>query len=83
MRYVSLTLGAPVHYRSHGSPVLPDGTQLYRPVCRAAEVVEIIDDETGYVTLFVKKPHGLFFDQCYCDQGLRGGTWHWPQDCHG
>jgi hypothetical protein len=72
-----------VHYRSHGSPVLPDGTQTYRSVCRAADVVEVIDPETGYCTLFVKNPQGVFFDQCAHDESQRGGTWHWPCDHDG
>jgi hypothetical protein len=73
------TVGRVVHYLSHGSPVLPDGTQHYKPECRAAIVTAIGD--IGRVGLAVLNPTGLFFDQaCPQDEGLCcGGTWHWPE----
>ena len=78
-----LDLNDAVHYRSHGSPVLPDRTQVYRARCRAADVVEVIDANVGYATLMVKNPAGIFFDQCHYDPELQSGTWHWPGDCSG
>lgn len=35
------TVGRPVHYVSHGSPVRADGAQAYEPQCRAAIVTEV------------------------------------------
>jgi hypothetical protein len=58
-------VGSIVHYVSQGSPVRPDGTQLYRSLCRAATVTEVIPIEPGetqlVVGLYVANPSGLFF----------------------
>ncbi|MGW4648059.1 hypothetical protein [Kitasatospora sp. NPDC004289] len=35
------TIGRTVHYTSHGSPILPDGTQRYRPLPRAAIITAV------------------------------------------
>jgi hypothetical protein len=64
-------VGDTVHYVSHGSPVLPNGSQQYRSVCRAAIVaaVDTYDEGTpeeghyGALTLAVLNPSGLFFDE--------------------
>lgn len=39
------TVGRVVHYVSHGSPVLPDGTQTFKPECRAAIVTAVHPSE--------------------------------------
>lgn len=36
-----LAVGRIVHYVSHGTPILPDGTQAYHSECRPAMVVEV------------------------------------------
>jgi hypothetical protein len=74
------SIGRIVHYVSHGSPVLPDGTQTYKSECRAAVVTEI----TGFgemVGLCVLNPTGQFFQRVVeQDEGAHaGGTWHWPE----
>jgi hypothetical protein len=89
MRGVQLTIGARVHYRSHGSPILASGKQVHAPKCRPADVVEIIAGE--FVTLHVINPSGIFFDDCRHDENRypdvppgAGGTWHWPcEQLHG
>lgn len=74
-----------VHYVSHGSPVRPDGTQAYKPECRAAIVTEVADLETdtnaSSVGLCVINPSGIFFveDAMQSEHGREGGTWHWPE----
>lgn len=77
------TVGSPVHYQSHGSPVLPDGSQRYASECRAAIVTEVTDGHT--VGLCVLNPTGQFFSQGIVfddddDPKQRaGGSWHWPE----
>ncbi|MFE0036846.1 hypothetical protein [Streptomyces sp. NPDC059015] len=67
-------VGRIVHYVSHGSPVLPDGSQRYEPTRRAAiiaAVPELLSEgpnsgPEGYVpavSLAVLNPTGMFFDQ--------------------
>jgi hypothetical protein len=77
------TIGRIVHYLNHGSPVLPDGSQKYKPECRAAIVTQNIlgfmDSElTGMAVL---NPSGLFFEfGCPQDESKSiGGSWHWPE----
>lgn len=75
------SIGRVVHYVSHGTPVLPDGTQAYAPECRAAIVTEVGPDAVG---LCVLNPGGMFFRQladggCRHDEQNAGGTWHWPE----
>jgi hypothetical protein len=79
------TVGRVVHYVSHGSPVLPDGSQMYRPECRAAIVTAVSNDsdseQTGAdVSLAVLNPTGLFFQENlrHSEQPV-GGSWHWPE----
>lgn len=78
-------IGRIVHYVSHGSPVLEDGTQRYRPACRAAVITEIPDGTAGTVlSLAVLNPTGAFFDQAVpysleADGTCRPGSWHWPE----
>jgi hypothetical protein len=77
------SVGRIVHYVSHGSPVLPDGTQAYTSECRAAIVTEVTDPHT--VGLMVANPTGQFFRQGVVfddddDPTQRaGGSWHWPE----
>jgi hypothetical protein len=76
------SVGRVVHYRSHGSPVLPDGTQRYADRCRAAIITDVSDhpDGEGYVSLCVLNPTGIFFDEeCPHDEGKAPGSWHWPE----
>jgi hypothetical protein len=78
------SVGRIVHYVSYGSPVLPDGSQKYKPQCRAAIVTELCDevsDVGSCVGLSVLNPTGLFFDQHVCpdEENKSGGTWHWPE----
>lgn len=76
-------VGDTVHYLSHGSPVLKDGTQVYRSECRAATVTEV-SDKPGPVGLVVLNPGGMFFRELAAGGALFdqlrsiGGTWHWP-----
>lgn len=81
-----------VHYVSHGSPVLPDGTQRYSKQCRAA-VVTAAGEHPNLASLAVLNPTGMFFDvdverddgdplstnAALCDgRDHLGGSWHWP-----
>jgi len=40
-------VGMMVNYISHGSPVLPDGTQQYPSVKRAAVITEVSPDQSS------------------------------------
>ena len=74
-------VGGNVHYLSHGSPVLPDGTQVYRAQCRAAIITETGPDP-DVVGLCVLNPTGLFFRSLAEGGNTRdrsvttGGSWH-------
>lgn len=60
-----------VHYVSHGSPALPDGTQEYASECRAAMVTLVHDDELDLVALTVFGVNGVFQPQAVAlDEGL-------------
>lgn len=72
----TVELGDRVHYRSHGSPIGLDGTQVHRPRCRAALVSEVLGG--NLVSLFVINPSGVFFDDCVYDVAMSGGSWHLP-----
>lgn len=74
MRHMQLSVGDVVHYRSHGSPIRADGTQVHKPRCRAAFVTDQLSDYL--CTLFVVNPAGIFFDDCRYDVDMAGGTWH-------
>ena len=84
------SVGAIVHYVSHGSPIRPDGTQAYTAQCRAATITEVGEGAT--VGLMVANPTGLFFQSlanggCPYDEWdgttalegaqPQGGSWHW------
>lgn len=77
------TIGRIVHYTSHGSPVLPDGTQKYKPLPRAAIVTAVPeptpDGAPGVLSLCVLNPVGMFFDEAvpYAEEP-RPGHWSWP-----
>jgi hypothetical protein len=74
------TIGRIVHYVSHGSPVLPDGTQAYPSVLRPAIITEISPNQGSdrwQVTLMVCNPEGIFFKKDV-RQGDEGGQWNWP-----
>lgn len=79
-----------VHYVSHGTPRLADGSQAFASECRAAIITSATpllvegydeDNETRYVvSLFVANPTGLFFnDNVRYDVNEGPGTWHWPE----
>ncbi len=55
------TVGCIVHYVSHGSPVLPDGTQRYTSQCRAAIVTAAYESENEALSLAIFNPEGMFF----------------------
>lgn len=42
-------IGDTIHYTSHGTPVLEDGTQAFPSVCRAATVTELITDHPRHL----------------------------------
>lgn len=77
------SVGRIVHYVSYGSPVQPDGTQVFACECRAATITEVGD--ASVVGLCVLNPSGLFFHAlsdggCSHDETMKpGGTWHWPE----
>jgi Family of unknown function (DUF6085) len=76
------------HYVSHGTPVLPDGSQAFPPACRAAKVTAVEDPAGqaggGIVSLTVFNPDGWF-----CNKGvphvnpehMTGGSWHGMDEC--
>ena len=53
-------VGQTVHYVAHGTPVRPDGTQVYTATCRAALITELGDDHRH--GLMVANPTGQFFN---------------------
>lgn len=79
---MSLTVGSIVHYVSHGTPILADGTQAYQSRCRAAIVTVVASPNC--VGLAVLNPTGMFFHEAVGRVGrenlepnhLLGGTWH-------
>lgn len=81
------SVGRIVHYVSHGSPVLDDGTQTYTSQCRAAVITEVwfsdpeLTEPAGIVSLCVLNPTGQFFNEHIepDENGHAGGTWHWPE----
>lgn len=85
-----VTIGAQVHYVSHGTPIRPDGSQAFPSVCRAATVTETNYSDTqgdDTVGLAVLNPDGLFFHPLVKGGvphvepkpagALEGGTWHY------
>ncbi|PBC80126.1 hypothetical protein BX265_4962 [Streptomyces sp. TLI_235] len=88
------SIGRIVHYTSHGSPVLPDGTQRYKPLPRAAIVTAIPEylEQEPYdgcpndgsslplvVSLCVFNPTGMFFDDAVpYSEEPTPGCWSWP-----
>lgn len=83
-------IGDTVHYRSHGSPVLNDGTQTYPDRCRAAIVTDTTDIP-DIIIVCVLNPTGIHHDKVRHDtesitvNGAHGrpvieqytpGTWH-------
>lgn len=88
MGWVQPSVGVHVHYVSHGSPILEDGSQAYSKQCRAATVTEVIetsfedseDAARAVVSLCVMNPTGIFFTQNahqHESPDPDGGTWHW------
>lgn len=78
------SIGRTVHYLSHGTPVLQDGSQTYTSECRAAIITELTDQAAiggDCVSLCVLNPTGQFFRQHVCqdETAAVGGTWHWPE----
>ena len=75
-------IGAPVHYRSYGTP-----NGEYTPQCRAAVVTAVhhsaLAADVGMpaesVALAVFNPDGMFLKSgIHHDPDKSGGTWHWP-----
>ncbi|MCY0957757.1 hypothetical protein [Streptomyces sp. H27-H5] len=95
MAQAAPTVGRAVHYVSHGTPLLPDGSQVYSAKCRAATVTEVNVEEPYQVGLAVTNPTGLHFRPlseggCFLYQPdgegcelspdeVRPGSWHWPE----
>jgi hypothetical protein len=72
-----------VHYVSHGTPPLSDGSQAFTSQCRAATITEV--GENDIVGLCVQNPSGLYFLPL-ADGGVHhqenehaAGSWHWPE----
>lgn len=61
------SVGRIVLYKAHGSPVLPDGTQKYPSIHRAAIITAVHKDEESTnvtsVDVCVLNPEGFFFKQ--------------------
>lgn len=81
------SVGRVIHYVSWGSPIQPDGSQRFKPQCRAAIITEVSEqpDETYLIGLAAINPTGLFFHSL-ADGGVmadftenQGGTWHYPE----
>jgi hypothetical protein len=82
------SVGRIVHYVSHGTPVLPDGSQAHPSVCRAAIITatdsaphDVPEPGQVFASLAVLNPEGMFFNpMCLQDEADHtGGTWHWPE----
>lgn len=54
-------LNSSVHYVSHGTPKLADGSQEFASRCVAADVTEIDQVDPKRVGLVAKNPTGLFW----------------------
>lgn len=74
------SIGRNVHYTSHGSPVLPDGTQKYKPLTRAAIITDVPTDASVLVVgLCILNPTGMFFDEAVpYSETPQPGHWSWP-----
>jgi hypothetical protein len=57
----SVQLGEDIHYVSHGTPYMVDGTQMFRSACRAAKVTEIDRVDRKCIGIMVMNPTGLLF----------------------
>lgn len=72
------SVGRIVHYVSYGSPVRPDGSQVFTSECRAAVVTGVHGEDpvpehgVPYVDLFVMNPTGVFLnrDVLYDEGGI-------------
>ncbi|MER7047722.1 hypothetical protein [Streptomyces jumonjinensis] len=83
------SIGRIVHYVSHGTPVLDDGTRAFPPACRAAVVTEVDLADPDRVGLAVDNPTGRFYHPLAaggcrradggCTDPAAGGSWHWPE----
>lgn len=85
------TVGRIVHYVSHGTPFLPDGSQAYVSTCRAAIITAVNgpainpatleDSDMWDVGLCVLNPTGFFFHEhiVQMESARDGATWHWPE----
>jgi hypothetical protein len=72
-------VGQSVHYMSEGSPVLADGTQKYRSLCRAAIITQVAPGNPTLLGLCVLNPAGMFFNVAVpLGEGREPGSWHWP-----
>lgn len=88
------SVGRVVHYVSYGTPIGPDGQQMYQSRCRAAVIAEVYpprppvllsggemsEGEPQECALVVLNPTGVFFNDCEQDENDKApGTWHWPE----
>jgi hypothetical protein len=66
------SIGRIVHYVSHGTPILSDGSQAFDSRCRTALVTEVDPENITHVGLCAINPTGFFFHSladggCYFD----------------
>lgn len=74
------SVGRTVHYVSMGSPIGPNGEQVYPSVCRAAIITEVPPGGDFFVSLFVFKPTGSHtVGASPHNEDKAPGTWHWPE----
>jgi hypothetical protein len=71
------TVGRIVHYVAYGTP----GGEYAAGAHRAAVVTDVVDADSGVVSLCVLNPTGQFFNVRieHDPTAERPGTWHWPE----
>ena len=74
------SVGRIVHTSAHGSPVLENGVQVYKPgECRPAIVTAVNPDGTIAVVSFTVQGHFHNNNVVNDEEAKKGGTWHWPE----
>jgi hypothetical protein len=84
------SVGRIVHYVSYGTPGGEYGKEHRAAIITAVHGDQPVPEHgVPYVDLCVLNPTGFFFNQGvlhdeplvdeHGHQGLRGGTWHWPE----
>lgn len=68
-----ITVGRIVHYQRYGSA---DGTHKAEP--SPAIVTKVIDEDGGWVQLFVMNPNGVYFNETPYSEEPKPGHWNWP-----